>query len=81
MTERERLVQQLIQSVMDDSEIGRFCDRYARQQSGTQFWSAEDFEANEQSAQYELYWANYARVQGQLVIDAGMDLVGLVGRK
>lgn len=78
MSERDRLVHLVTEQVMNSAEIGRFCDRYAREHSGTVFWSEQDFEDNERTAQYELYWAVYSRVMGQIVIDAGNELFGRI---
>ena len=58
----------LAQNVSDDKEIGAVCDRIARGRSGTRYWTPEQFEQNEDTAQYDLYWAAYTEVQVKIVV-------------
>jgi len=58
---------QLVSYISDSSEIGRVCDRIARARSGTKYWSPEQFERSEDTAQYDLYWAVYSETQVKIV--------------
>ena len=71
---REILLTKIDQFVMNDPEIGRYCDRIARERSGTTFWSKDEFEQNEDTSQYALYWSIYVEVQVKLVTEAALNL-------
>lgn len=72
----EQAAETLAQSILDDPAIGRVCDRIARDQSGTKFWSSDMFEQYEDTAQYDLYWSVYAAVQSKITALASIKLVG-----
>ncbi len=58
----------LLGYISDDKEIGTVCDKVARERSGTQSWNSDEFEKNEDTPQYDLYWAVYAETQVKIVV-------------
>lgn len=72
----EHAAQILAQSIMNDKEIGKVCDRIAREMSGTRYWASDTFEQSEDTAQYDLYWSVYAAVQSKITALAAVKLVG-----
>ena len=75
-TPRERLVQLAVETIMNLPDLCNYADRIARQQAGVKYWNAQDFERNEDTAQYDLYWSVYAAVQGRIALDAAKELIG-----
>ncbi|KKK54521.1 hypothetical protein LCGC14_3083880 [marine sediment metagenome] len=57
----------LAQHIMDDDKIGAICKKVAQDRSGTRFWTPEQWEQNENTAQYDLYWAVYTETQVKIV--------------
>ena len=71
----DRLAELLTQVVMDHEEISDYCKRKANEHAGTKFWSSDDFEHYEDTAQYDLYWSSYARFMSVIVAAAMIKLM------
>ena len=76
--ETERLAEQLAERIMSDEEITRFCDHQARKLSKTISWGPDEFEQNENTAPYDLYWSSYAAIQVMIVLKAVQKLTPYV---
>ncbi len=59
----DRHAYHLADLVMEDSEINNWVIRKAKKSSGTQFWTSEQWEQNENTPQYEYYWSEHVRFQ------------------
>lgn len=70
----DTVAEHITQLIMNDPEVTRWCDQVARESSGTVNWSADDFEAYEQTHQYDLYWSSYAAAQVKLINAAAVKL-------
>ena len=60
----------LAQTIQDDPLISQLCDKIAKAQSKTTDWSPDQFEQNEDSAQYDLFYAIYEEVQTAIVLES-----------
>ena len=47
--------------------LGHWINARAKKNSGTQFWTPKEWEQNEDTAQYDLYWSEYARHQSMVI--------------
>jgi hypothetical protein len=59
----DRHAYHLADLVMEDSEINNWVIRKAKERSGTQYWTPEEWEQNENTTQYDLYWSEHVRFQ------------------
>lgn len=66
----------LTQLIVDNDQICAVCERIAKEVSGTKYWTPQDFEQNEGTAQYDLYWSVYGSVQAKVASIASITLVG-----
>ncbi len=57
----------LAQHITDDDKIGAICKDIANKRSGTKYWTPEQWEEYENTAQYDLYWAVYTETQVKIV--------------
>lgn len=74
----DRLAEQLVEQIMSDEGITRYCDHQARRYSQTISWDPDEFERNENTAQYDLYWSSYAATQVSIVLLAVQKLTPYV---
>ena len=58
----------LLSYISDDKGIGTVCDKVARERSGTKYWTADEFEKNEDTPKFDLYWSVYAETQVKIVV-------------
>ena len=59
----DRHAYHLADLVMEDPEINDWVIRKAKQSSGTVYWTPEQWEQYENTAQYDYYWSEHVRFQ------------------
>jgi len=65
------------QLISDDAELQRVCDELAKAAvPETATWSAEDWEQNEFTTAYQLYYSEFVRYQTIIVSHALQYLIG-----
>ncbi len=67
----------LAEYTLNNDEINRVCRRLALKSSNTEFWTTEEWEQNENTAQYALYWSEYSRAMTAIQIEAMRELNGI----
>lgn len=66
----ERLGEQIAQLILDHSGIADVCNQVANERAGSASWTSEQWEQNEDTPQYDLYWATYTQTQIKIVVCA-----------
>ena len=59
----DRHAYHLADLIMEDPEINDWVIRKAKKSSGTQYWTPEEWEQNENTVQHDLYWSEHVRFQ------------------
>ena len=72
------LVSGLVRTITDHKEIHVYCHEYACEEAGTADWSEGEWSDKEDTAQYDLYWANYAMCMCKITLRAAEELQGRI---
>ena len=81
MPKRTELVEQLVNKIVgiisDDSDLHAWANERALQVSGTELWGTEQWEQNEDTSAYTLYYSELTRYKCIIVTRALNQLLGI----
>ncbi len=76
MSSQDKLVEEIVQFVSDHTESNSFARIKALAISDTRDWTPKDWERNEDTEQYTLYYSELTRIKAKLVTLALNQLLG-----
>ncbi len=66
----ENMGEQIAQIILDHKGVQDVCSHVAQERSGVGSWTPEEWEANEDTPRYDLYWSVYTETQVKIVVSA-----------